>query len=169
MNLSEMTIHHYKNLNGSPAVPLAVAVLDELITVERSAYYRESLLFSWDHEVLHGVMLGQGPDGKGTTECGILTFKDAKWDNTLYVTMGFVLPLHRRGGVYAALWKKLVAIATERERRWIVGGTHPTNAPMIETMKALGRVESRIIFEYQVPAKNVLYQEALKDDMEESK
>ena len=72
----------------------------------------------------------------------------ARDDDSFVVNMGFVLPAHRKQGMYRTLWERLVVEARKRKLKAIVGYHAPGNTDILEFNKHLGRQTKYICSEY---------------------
>lgn len=134
-----MEIKYYKQLNGSPALALAVEAENAL---HQAGFTSGHVLVAWNQQALAAFV-----DGRVV---GVLTYEDLEWKNELFVVVGYVHPAFRRRGIYRALWEALVARAQETGRPRIVGTTSVMNQAMQATMEALGRRPVAISYEYEL-------------------
>lgn len=84
---------------------------------------------------------------------GLITFKYMKWNNTMVITHGYVLPPCRRQGIYTQLWNALVLDAQERSVPRIMSETSTHNIGLRAHAEKCGRTEPRVVLEFLVPKK----------------
>lgn len=140
-----MTIRHVDSINGTPLVSLVVAGWHELF---EAGFAAPDVGISYDHKAYYAEMAGSGEIA------GILVYNDEEWRKAFFVTLGYVLPKYRRAGVYRKLWEALVAGATEKGRLRILGATHVNNETMRAVHESLGRKETFVTYEFEVPGVN---------------
>jgi GNAT superfamily N-acetyltransferase len=80
----------------------------------------------------------------------VLSFFESVPDVAFTINMGFVAPAHRRKGLYALLWARLVAEATERHLERIIGYHKPTNGAILGFNERAGRKIKYVCSEYTI-------------------
>jgi GNAT superfamily N-acetyltransferase len=136
-----MQIQHYEAVCQTQALPLLVRGWHELLTADLTD---GTIIIGWDHKAIVAFSDAGMP-------IGALSWIDQEWGNQLFIPLAYVLPEHRRQGVYTAMWNVLVAKAVELKRPVIASGTSIRNTACRATMAKLGRIERGIYTRFDVP------------------
>lgn len=138
-------IQFFKQLNNTPALALAMhawADLEERGLGDGSMSVYTSL----------NAFVAYANNGSDVVPAGVLTFEHQEHANKIWIYSGFVLPQFRGAGIYRSLWNELVLKAMELKVAKIEGATHMRNTAMREVAKHLGRTETYVVFNFEVPS-----------------
>jgi hypothetical protein len=130
---------HYEGINHTPAVELLVRAQSELL---RDGLVIPQVMIFWDDR----AVVAFSEDDRAI---GVISYAKP-WGRELDIRLGYVLPEHRRLGVYRLMWDALVVKARELGATSIVGATRAENTAMRRTAAALQREELGIILRYTV-------------------
>lgn len=137
-----ITIKTFDGINHTPAVELLARAQYELI---RDRLVFPNVLMFWDDQAIVGFLEDQ--------PVGVISFSNTSWTRTVDIKLGYVIPEHRKLGVYRAMWEALVVKAQELKASQIVSTTHINNAPMLATSDALGRQRTGYVLRYMIAPK----------------
>lgn len=132
-------ITHYTGIDGTPAVALALRGQYELIN--DGGEQAVGLHFSYN-AILATI------DGKPV---GVIVWFEQKESHRLWLQLGYVLPEHRRAGIYSMLWDQLVDKARELKAPAIWSGTAIGNDAMRAVARKQGRKEVAVSIRFDVP------------------
>lgn len=140
-----LVIKHYKSINNTPALPLALSAWYELA---RDGMCENTIKIQWDHQAL--VAFNEYP-GHAPNPVGVITYTHADWLKQYHINLGWVHFMERGFGVYSALWKELISRAKADNVYSIESGTRMHNTNMRKVAAAHGRTESGVYLSYPVP------------------
>lgn len=140
MTVARFAIKHFDGINFTPALPLALRGVLELIDAGLSD---PVLTLDWDAAAIVAFSNGK--------PVGVLVWKKLDWRKEAFIQLGYVLPDHRGQGAYRALWHALIDKAVELKLHHIESGTHLDNAAMRAVARALGRTEHGVYLQYVLP------------------
>ena len=130
---------------GTPALPLAVEAWDELIQKGLVANYVQPI--AWDSQAVVSYL------DDADVPVGLITYAHQKCNKLFVITLGYVMPVWRRRGVYTELWERLVVEAQDAGVQVISSSIHVDNMPVRELSKKLGRAEVSVNIDFAVPPK----------------
>lgn len=151
MIVPEATVRHYDGINNTPAVGLIVHGLSELMD---NGWAPDEVNASYENSAFVAF--------QGDKPVGVLAYNKQEWRKVLWVQMAYVLPSARNEGIYARLWHEAVAKAVELKMVKVQGGVHVGNTVMRRTAVALGRKESFVTYDFDVPQQK---EEESQDDV----
>jgi RimJ/RimL family protein N-acetyltransferase len=141
----QIEIHFVDGLNGSPALPLAIAGWAEM--VEKN-FGDGTLTVHADQK----AFLAYAANGREMVPVGVMTFDLPDDAKRVWLLQGYVLPEFRGRGIYRALWERLIEHSiVELKARTIYSGTNVRNSAMRAVAKKLGRHEESVILRYDLP------------------
>lgn len=133
-------IRHFEGLNYTPAVELGYRANLELMQLGLGEAVQT---LSWDHNAIVAY--------EADTPIGVIVWSEEKYNKHIWVTLSYVLPQHRRKGVFAEMWKALIEKAIVLKVMHIRSMTHARNHRMRDVAKKLGRVEDAVRLTFTVP------------------
>lgn len=136
----KVTLQHYDGVCRTPALKLAVEGWNALL---QAGLVEEVALIGWDNKAFV-AFIGKDP-------IGVLTYSSqADYAKQYHVNIGYVLPAHRRKGVYAKMWEALVKKAREAGIKNIESATAMENKAMRAQAKKMGRTERGVLLTYRL-------------------
>ncbi|EJN11809.1 acetyltransferase [Bradyrhizobium sp. YR681] len=132
-------ITHYSGIDGTPAVALALRGQYEMIN--DGGEQAVGL-----HHSYNGILASI--DGKAV---GVIIWFEQKDSHRLWLQLGYVLPEHRRNGIYNMLWDQLVDKARKLGASAIWSGTAIGNDAMRAVARKQGRKEIAVSLKFDVP------------------
>lgn len=140
MTQAEITTRHFECIQRTVALPLAVRAWHELL---QAGMVDPLVLLHWEDQAIVGLVDG--------VPAGVLVFVHEKWGAQLFVKLGYVLPAHRRRGVYTRMFAALVARAQALKVPHIYGATRNSNLAMLGTAHSLRRSVTSYVLDFAVP------------------
>ena len=128
---------YYKTVFGSPVMHVMPWAWIDLI---KNGWIDEFCRpFEYDEEAFAMVDDSLETNNKIT---GFITFKDyntVDYSNVIEVGIGYVIPSHRKQGLYEHLYKRLRYEAVKRNKTFIWSSVWATNKAMLKHAKSQGR------------------------------
>ena len=79
---------------------------------------------------------------------GVITWYDNEDTKSVWISLGYVVPEHRRCGIYQKMWAYMIEIAKELGYIDIQSGVVVNNKPMIAFSEQCGRRLTGYIYTY---------------------
>jgi GNAT superfamily N-acetyltransferase len=126
-----------EKVNGCKALALCVRGWHELIDAGLTT--GNLVCISWDDSVLWA-------EDEASKVVAVMTYKASDWNRTLWISLSFVHPEHRRRGLYSRLYSRALEIAREKLLTKVESGISPQNEAMLAAAKASGRTLSYVVY-----------------------
>lgn len=136
-------LERYKRIGGTRLCAMAIKACNEMI----AEGYLDGLSV---HPVVNSDQAIAAHDKDTHRLVGLLIFRNDE-DREISVGLGYVVPDHRRRGIYRMMWNELIQFAQENKLERIYSSTNVKNEPMIAFSKKAGRTLRSYNYVFYVP------------------